>query len=626
MIIKNLNLRSFGKFNNKSISFGDGLNIIYGENESGKSTVSTALKAWLYPDITVKKKYKRNCIPLGEAKGSFDVSAVLDNGDSIESYVNLGKTNAKTTVKTLKKPLDEPINTGDMGMGEYLFSLDEEMFDSVFYVKDLNSYKAICENKSEVSETLSKNGNKNIVDVDVSKVLEDIKSEIMLYQRKTSTGKIFPLTERLAEIEEDLFNLENIKNSIKNTEEKTEYIKERISEKVERLSELSEMEEYGERYEKYLNTKNQLKLREKIKALKEKTDLSSLKVPEISEGDLSFIKKHSSSDFKGSSKGKILLIFSFVSLLIGIALGLLNPYLFNIGWLFPVLLWLAVTENKKNALIKKDEEKYLKILEHCNIKDYDDYTKKVQEAERKELEKKMYMVEISHLEEGLKDYDSSFAGIFMEEPKLDIATIKENTKKLSEEMTELKIELARIKEQKKNAFNNLPDFDILTSEKNGLLKKINSLNEEYEIAKDAYNILEETSKSFKAAYLPYLQSRTAEILSEIFSKNIDYFSVKEDYSFELRAEDDGEIKSDEYLSSGTGDMVNFALRLAIYELMCDNYNVPLILDDCFIELDDIRFEKIIGYLQKNFKNQIIYFTAHKRIFNLPLENSTVINI
>lgn len=626
MIIKNLNLRSFGKFNNKSISFGDGLNIVYGENESGKSTVSTALKTWLYPDITVKKKYKKNCIPLGETKGSFDVSAVLDNGDIIESYINLGKTNAKTTVKTLKKPLDETVNTGDIDVGEYLFSLDEEMFDSVFYIRDLSGYKSICENKAEVSEKLSKNGNKNIVDVDVSKALEDIKSELMVYGRKTSTGKIFPLTERLSEIEEDLFNLENIKNSVKNTEEKIEYIKEKLLENEKKLLEFSRMEEYGARYEKYLNTKNQLKLREKIKALKEKLDLSPLETPKISEEDLLFIKKHSLSDFKESSRGKILLISSLLSILAGAALGFLNPYLFNIGWLFPVFLALWAIENKKNSQLKKEEEKYTQILKGCNIKDYDDYTKKVQDAERKETENKIKAAEISHLEEGLRDYDSAYAGIFMEEPKLDINEIKESIKKLGFDSTELKIELARIKEQKKNAFNNLPDFDALIAEKNELEKKVENLNEEYEISKDAYNILEETSKSFKAAYIPYLQKRTAEILGEIFSQNIDYFSIKEDFSFELRSQGEGEIKSEEYLSAGTGDMVNFALRLAIYELMCDNYSIPLILDDCFIELDDIRFEKIMKYLHKNFKNQIIYFTAHKRVFNLPLENSTVINI
>ena len=41
MKIKELRLKNFGKFTNKEIHFSDGMNVIYGENESGKSTLYT---------------------------------------------------------------------------------------------------------------------------------------------------------------------------------------------------------------------------------------------------------------------------------------------------------------------------------------------------------------------------------------------------------------------------------------------------------------------------------------------------------------------------------------------------------------------------------------------------------
>lgn len=44
MIIKELNLKNFGKYNNKSISLSSGLNIIYGDNESGKTTVHSFIR------------------------------------------------------------------------------------------------------------------------------------------------------------------------------------------------------------------------------------------------------------------------------------------------------------------------------------------------------------------------------------------------------------------------------------------------------------------------------------------------------------------------------------------------------------------------------------------------------
>ena len=48
MIIKELNLKNFGKFSGQSFSFSDGLNVIYGANEAGKTTVYHAIGALLF--------------------------------------------------------------------------------------------------------------------------------------------------------------------------------------------------------------------------------------------------------------------------------------------------------------------------------------------------------------------------------------------------------------------------------------------------------------------------------------------------------------------------------------------------------------------------------------------------
>ncbi|MBE7062590.1 MAG: chromosome segregation protein SMC, partial [Ruminococcaceae bacterium] len=48
MKIHSLRLTSFGKFKNKTIALSDGINLIYGKNEAGKSTVMAFIKAMLY--------------------------------------------------------------------------------------------------------------------------------------------------------------------------------------------------------------------------------------------------------------------------------------------------------------------------------------------------------------------------------------------------------------------------------------------------------------------------------------------------------------------------------------------------------------------------------------------------
>lgn len=48
MNIKRIRINGFGKFENTELEFSDGLNIIYGENESGKSTLQMFIKAMFY--------------------------------------------------------------------------------------------------------------------------------------------------------------------------------------------------------------------------------------------------------------------------------------------------------------------------------------------------------------------------------------------------------------------------------------------------------------------------------------------------------------------------------------------------------------------------------------------------
>ena len=48
MQIAELIIRNFGKFTNKTIRLSDGIQLIYGENESGKSTIHAFIRGMLF--------------------------------------------------------------------------------------------------------------------------------------------------------------------------------------------------------------------------------------------------------------------------------------------------------------------------------------------------------------------------------------------------------------------------------------------------------------------------------------------------------------------------------------------------------------------------------------------------
>ena len=48
MLIKKITIHNFGKIHNRTFDFSEGINVLYGENESGKTTVHTFIKGMLY--------------------------------------------------------------------------------------------------------------------------------------------------------------------------------------------------------------------------------------------------------------------------------------------------------------------------------------------------------------------------------------------------------------------------------------------------------------------------------------------------------------------------------------------------------------------------------------------------
>lgn len=80
MIIKSINIISFGKLKNKKISFSDNLNVIYGRNESGKTTVSAFIEAMLYsfPPRTDRSKY----LPWDNSTAAGEMTVSIDGKDT----------------------------------------------------------------------------------------------------------------------------------------------------------------------------------------------------------------------------------------------------------------------------------------------------------------------------------------------------------------------------------------------------------------------------------------------------------------------------------------------------------------------------------------------------------------
>ena len=134
MLIKDLQINNFGKLKNREIELNNGINIIFGENESGKSTILKFITSMFY-GVSKNKNGKRitdfeKYTPWYEGEYSGKIKYKLDNGEEYEVYRNFTKKNPQI--------LDSNGNdvsknyTIDKTYGNQFFSeqtkVDEELF------------------------------------------------------------------------------------------------------------------------------------------------------------------------------------------------------------------------------------------------------------------------------------------------------------------------------------------------------------------------------------------------------------------------------------------------------------------------------------------------------------------
>lgn len=97
MKIDKIKINGFGKIKDKEIELKDGINIIYGENESGKSTILKAMQAILYGISKNKNGKNRSDFdqykPWKDGEFSGKMKYTLDNGEEFEIFRDFKKKN-----------------------------------------------------------------------------------------------------------------------------------------------------------------------------------------------------------------------------------------------------------------------------------------------------------------------------------------------------------------------------------------------------------------------------------------------------------------------------------------------------------------------------------------------------
>lgn len=275
MIINKINISSFGKHNNLQLSVSPNLNIIFGPNESGKTTLQEFIKAMLYGMNSRGKSINTNertkYTPWQTTNNVMGGEIVFEhNGIQYSLKREFGKTKRLDKSALFNNVSGEEIDLKDgTEPGEFLFDITQPTFENTVFIKQLSSDISAKGNENE--EILAKLSNlSGTGDEELSvKVVDGRLKNAMdsLHSPRKDRGTIDKLLVKKSNLIDDLNNYKAIKE---NTKGRLSIINELESNYADISEEISAVKQQK------ANIENKIVIRDwnKIKALQ--TDKSTI--------------------------------------------------------------------------------------------------------------------------------------------------------------------------------------------------------------------------------------------------------------------------------------------------------------------------------------------------------------
>ena len=201
MIFRSLKIDRFGKLADKEFAFSDKINIIYGENEAGKTTIHSLLIAMLYGMNSkvrnVRSNLRSRFIPW--AGNGFGASLSMQNDEGHEIIISrsFGKTKSKDTLLCYNNVSGKELELGDEP-GKVLFDLQETAFQNSLFISQLGAAVSSNDDILQKLSNLKNSGEESVSYLKVKSNLEEAKKQL---ERKNS-GKLWQKKEELYTLQE----------------------------------------------------------------------------------------------------------------------------------------------------------------------------------------------------------------------------------------------------------------------------------------------------------------------------------------------------------------------------------------------------------------------------------------
>ena len=223
-----------------------------------------------------------------------------------------------------------------------------------------------------------------------------------------------------------------------------------------------------------------------------------------------------------------------------------------------------------------------------------------------------------HDRDRLKDELEAF------EASYDIRNFERPTEEVSESEEELKERMEQTDERASALLDNIHSYQLQLDERQQDLdnlqlqkEKLDFIEQEYEKTYVYYErlgitaeYLEKAKESLSAKYIGPVYDSFKRNYTLLSGEDADAFRM--DANICVTKRDAGEQREVRAFSSGSQDLINIVLRVALVDAMYEGEKPFLVLDDSFVNLDDKRLKLAGDFLHRIAEDyQVIYFTCHE---------------
>lgn len=594
MRLLELHIDGFGKFHDRTISFNDGINIIYGKNEAGKSTLHTFIRGMLFGIERGRGRAAKNDLYTKyepwENSGTYEGWLRLEKDGTIYRIERrFRKENKSLKIINETKGLEEEATPAFVS--SLLDGLTETMYNNTISIGQLKSATEdgmVTELKNYIAN-MNTTGN---ISLNITKATAFLRN-----QKRSLEAGLIPeasreFTSLLAEIrnveaeiagpeyENQLAAYQNMRTQVKGLIDNTQTQKKDLDEKL-------------------ANGK-------KVLSDNGFTDRASVNAMS-SDAERLYSEYNTLNGECNKKSRKVLSGLTAVLGVAGLGAAATLGY-FNLTAYLPVCgaaAAAAVIFFIISLFIRQKDKEYQRLFDNTSSE--------------------LGALLARHLGDSAVSEDAmnAFRARMGEFSKLCdmVAQSEAEIRKFLEDLSNLQTKQAgcseMIEKQQRTQWELEKKLEHLSNCKNKAkalkrtLAENDRIHDEIVAIDLAHETMADLSSSIRDSFGLYLNKEASQYITGITGGIYDSMSIDENLNVFLNTKT--KLVPLENVSSGTMDQVYLALRLAAAKLLQGSGSgFPLIFDDSFTQYDDERLKTALEWLASAYGGQIIIFTCHRR--------------